>query len=224
MAKDPAFLFYTSDFLTGTMLMTDEQVGKYIRLLCLQHQKGRLSEKHMLSVCKTYDEDIYEKFTKDDEYKYYNSRLEDESIKRSKFAQSRRDNAKGKRKPIKKLKKAYAQHMEDVNENENINKDRIIIFPFDSKKFKDYWNIWKEYKSTEHKFKYKSEISEQSALKKLSTLANVNEDTAIKILEDAMANGYKGFFEIKTNKNGNHKEETINAVATAIQKLQSNED
>jgi hypothetical protein len=48
MGKDPAILFYTSDFLTGTMTFTDEQVGKYIRLLCLQHQKDKLTEKDML--------------------------------------------------------------------------------------------------------------------------------------------------------------------------------
>ena len=40
MSKDPAILFYTQDFLVGTMMMSDEQVGQYIRLLCLQHQKG----------------------------------------------------------------------------------------------------------------------------------------------------------------------------------------
>ena len=52
MSKDPAVLFYTSDFLTGTMTMTNDQVGMYIRLLCLQHQKNFLSEKDMLSICK----------------------------------------------------------------------------------------------------------------------------------------------------------------------------
>ena len=45
MAKDPAFLFYTSDFLTGTMFMTNEQVGIYIRLLCSQHQHGGIIDK-----------------------------------------------------------------------------------------------------------------------------------------------------------------------------------
>ena len=40
MAKDPAVLFYTSDFLTGTILMNYEQKGKYITLLCIQHQHG----------------------------------------------------------------------------------------------------------------------------------------------------------------------------------------
>ena len=28
--KDPAFLFYSSDFLSGTMLMTDEEIGQHI--------------------------------------------------------------------------------------------------------------------------------------------------------------------------------------------------
>ena len=63
--KDPAFLFYSSDFLSGTMLMSDEDVGKYIRLLCLQHQKGHLKEKEMLNICKEFNEDIFSKFKLD---------------------------------------------------------------------------------------------------------------------------------------------------------------
>ena len=104
--------------------MTDEQVGKYIRLLCLQHQTGRLSEKHMLSICKAYDEDVFDKFKKDSKGLYYNNRLEEEINKRSKFAESRRNNAKGKRKITESTSKAYAKHME--NENENENEDIII--------------------------------------------------------------------------------------------------
>jgi len=38
--KDPAVLFYTQDFLTGTFTMTDEQVGKYIRLLSWLKEKN----------------------------------------------------------------------------------------------------------------------------------------------------------------------------------------
>ena len=43
MAKDPAFLFYTGDFATGTQFLTDDQMGKYIRLLMAQHQHGHLN-------------------------------------------------------------------------------------------------------------------------------------------------------------------------------------
>jgi len=90
--KDPAFLFYTNDFLSGTMLMNDEQIGRYIKLLCLQHQKGHLKEKDMLSICKTYDEDIFSKFKQDEDGNYYNERLEEEVIRRKKYSESRRNN------------------------------------------------------------------------------------------------------------------------------------
>ena len=94
--KDPAFLFYSNDFLSGTMLMTNEQIGQYIKLLCLQHQKGRLKEKDMLNICKTHDEDIFSKFKKDENGNYYNQRLEDEILRRKKYSESRRKNRKNK--------------------------------------------------------------------------------------------------------------------------------
>jgi hypothetical protein len=90
--KDPAFLFYSSDFLSGTMLMSDEDVGKYIRLLCLQHQKGHLNEKEILKICKEFNEDIFSKFKKDEEGKYFNERLEEEANKRKAYSESRRNN------------------------------------------------------------------------------------------------------------------------------------
>ena len=92
MAQDPAVLFYTSDFLTGTMLMTNEEIGQYIKLLCLQHQKGRLTKNHMLSICKTLDNEVFSKFQVDDSGLYFNARMEDESIKRKNFTESRKHN------------------------------------------------------------------------------------------------------------------------------------
>lgn len=125
--KDPAFLFYSSDFLSGTMLMTDEEVGQYIKLLCLQHQKGHLKEKDMLNICKSYNEDIFSKFKKDEEGNYYNERLEYESNKRKAYSESRRNNRKKKdeketyEKDMKNICSSYEEHME--NENININKN-----------------------------------------------------------------------------------------------------
>ena len=124
MAKDPAFLFYSNDFLTGTYTLSDEQVGKYIRLICLQHQKGVLSEKDMLNVCKTYDEDIFCKFIKDDKG-FYNERLRNEAEKRKAYSDSRKKNRenKNKEKDMINICKTYVPHME--NENENVNKNKI---------------------------------------------------------------------------------------------------
>ena len=44
MAKPPAVQFYSGDFLTGTTLMTNEEVGLYIRLLCLQAENGSVPD------------------------------------------------------------------------------------------------------------------------------------------------------------------------------------
>jgi hypothetical protein len=123
MSKDPAFLFYSSDFLTGTALMTDEQIGKYIKLLCYQHQKGHLTERDMLKICSTHDEDIFSKFEKDENGLYYNARLQQEVEKRKAYSESRRQNRI--KKDMNNISKTYVKHME--NENENVIKDRNTI-------------------------------------------------------------------------------------------------
>lgn len=128
--KDPAFLFYSNDFLSGTMLMTDEETGQYIKLLCLQHQKGHLKEKDMLNICKSYNEEIFSKFKKDKDENYYNERLEYEVNKRKAYSESRRNNRRKKEtyeKDMKNICNSYEEHMENenenVNENININKN-----------------------------------------------------------------------------------------------------
>lgn len=124
--KDPAFLFYSNDFLSGTMLMTDEETGQYIKLLCLQHQKGHLKEKDMLNICKSYNEEIFSKFKKDKDEKYYNERLEYEVNKRKAYSESRRNNRRKKEtyeKDMKNICNSYEEHMENENVNENINKN-----------------------------------------------------------------------------------------------------
>lgn len=122
--KDPAFLFYSNDFLSGTMLMTDEETGQYIKLLCLQHQKGHLKEKDMLNICKSYNEEIFSKFKKDKDENYYNERLEYEVNKRKAYSESRRNNRRKKEtyeKDTKNICNSYEKHMENENVNENIN-------------------------------------------------------------------------------------------------------
>lgn len=115
MAKDPAILFYTSDFLTGTMFFSHEQVGKYIRLLCAQHQQGKLTHDHMINICQSYDKMIFDKFKVDSDGLYFNERLADEIVKRKNYSESRSKNRLSKK--VEKL--TYVQHME--NENEDIN-------------------------------------------------------------------------------------------------------
>lgn len=150
MSKDPAVLFYTSDFLSGTFTMSNEQVGKYIRLLCLQHQKGKLTEKDMLSICKAYDDEIWCKFIKEDGL-YFNERMYNETIRRQKFSESRRNNAKSVKNDS--TSKAYAQHMETETETitETINRTKTKTEILDAK-FEDWW-LWYDYKISKDKAK-----------------------------------------------------------------------
>ena len=126
MNKDPAFLFYSSDFLTGTMLMSNEEIGAYIKLMCLQHQQGHINKKDMINICNS-SEIVISKFEKDKNGKYYNERLELETEKRSKYSESRRNNRLSKNKPKKdmiNICKTYVEHMED--EDEDVNEDKDI--------------------------------------------------------------------------------------------------
>lgn len=112
--KDPAFLFYPESFLVGTMDMTDEEVGQYIRLLCRQHQKGHLPA----SKIETLSDELQSKFIKDDDGKYYNRRLDDEIQKRKKFVDSKKVNgAKGGR-PKKTDSKPIGKPTENLQETD----------------------------------------------------------------------------------------------------------
>jgi len=75
--------------------------------------------------------------------------------------------------------------------------NKMIDLPFNTPEFAEAWQDWEEYKLDEFKFKYKSNHSLKAALKKLNRLAEGNEQKAIEIIEESMANGWKGFFKLK---------------------------
>ena len=131
MSKDPAFLFYSSDFLTGTTFMTMEERGQYITILCLLHQHGGCVplDKLEIAVGKLSTPTL-EKLSKN-QHGYFNDRLTQEIKKRQEYSKSRSNNRLGKVKR-KKICKSYVKsyvnsmstHMENENENENIIKDK----------------------------------------------------------------------------------------------------
>lgn len=235
MAKDPAFLFYPGDYIAGTMHLDFICKGAYMDLLMLQFNRGHMTLdmiKHMLGgmYAQIWGQ-IEDKFSVEEsegiKY-YYNERLRLEKSKRQKFVESRTNNKKGSNQHSKKETKSsekkkghMSNHMEDENINENRSiKENEIILPFDSEKFKSAWGIWKEYKKKEHNFKYKSEITEQAALNKLTKLSGGHENECYKILQYSIENGYKGFFEQKTQtgKNSNmqdYKQQIVNDINNA---------
>ena len=82
MAKDPALLFYVQDFITGTMFFNYEQKGKYITLLCAQHQHGGLINKDDFNSIAGDDKALRNKFIESDDG-FYNERLMKEMEKRA---------------------------------------------------------------------------------------------------------------------------------------------
>ena len=125
--KDPAFLFYSSDFLSGVSDLTMEERGQFITLLCLQHQKGALNEKTIRLSVGSCSVDVLKKFSQDENGNFYNERLVLEIEKRNNFTESRRNNGlkggrpKKEEKPLGLHKDNHmANHM--GNENENVNR------------------------------------------------------------------------------------------------------
>jgi uncharacterized protein YdaU (DUF1376 family) len=130
MAKDPAFLFYASDFLTGVSDLSMEERGVYITLLCLQHQKGRLTEK-MIKLCGGIaTADVLAKFTQDENGSFYNKRLEEEIHKRKQHSEKQKLRALDgwkKRKANESHGNATAMPLENANENVNTNDNSKYI-------------------------------------------------------------------------------------------------
>jgi hypothetical protein len=80
-----------------------------------------------------------------------------------------------------------------------------LIFPFDSIRFINIWNLIVD----EPKWKKKTKTALQSILKKLS---EYDETTACEMLETSLQNGWQGVFELKNNQsNKNTTENLINS-------------
>lgn len=90
--KDPAMLFYTSDFLTGVALLSMAERGQYITLLCLQQQHGHMTAREMKAAVGKVSPAVMEKFQRDAEGKFFNRRAELEIQKREKHAAAQREN------------------------------------------------------------------------------------------------------------------------------------
>lgn len=170
MAKDPAVLFYTSDFLSGTAFFTDEQRGQYILLLCQQHQLGSIPKDHMIFICKSYDSPVIRKFVQNKDGSYYNVRMRQEHEKRANYCGSRGKNRKGKLK-----KKSYENHMlghmENENEDDNKDKDEKKVIPPKIEWVKEYakkigcsdWNGFFDYWTSINWFRGRTKMRDWQA-------------------------------------------------------------
>jgi hypothetical protein len=178
MAKDPAVLLYTQDFLVGTLSMTDEQRGKYIYLLCLQHQKGKLTLVDLKTKLTDEDIEVAERFPLQADGYYYNQRMYDEALKRKNYTESRRNNRKGKTNDIDKndISKSYVKLMENEDENEDVNESVNVNTDVDINEIDNEYVVGSEEVELEQYYKeaYLEELNkEYSKAERQDMLADV---------------------------------------------------
>lgn len=158
MSKDPAVLFYTGDFLVGVSDMPFLERGYYITLLCMQHQKGHLSEETIcfaLGLRSVIEiPSVMKHFRKDEDGLYYQRRMEEETSKRLAYTESRRKNGKLGGRPPTKNQNHMDNHMDNHmgthmgngngNGNDNSIKDKrsTLIKTEKDKVFDAFWSAY----------------------------------------------------------------------------------
>lgn len=118
--KPPAFPLYAQDALVGTALMSCEEFGAYMRLLLYQWAHGSLPDDpkalKMLAGAKV-SAIVLEKFTKGEDGKLRNDRMEMERQKQSEFREKQREN--GNRGGRPKLNQVEPKNNPSLNPNES---------------------------------------------------------------------------------------------------------
>lgn len=215
--KDPAFLFYSQDFLVGTMAMPYDEIGRYIKLMCYQHQTGRMSEETVRLLVGSFSDMLKMKFTQDENGLYYNERLEEEIEKRSKFIESKHVNGKlGGRPPKKKnlinnltetdrLFLAKAKNNlpedEDIYSNYNIKiQDNNYNIEFVNSEFLPCFLKWIKY-LLNREICYSQQIQFELFYKKLLELSEKNKEQAEKIIDQAIVKNWKDIYKLTESEN-----------------------
>ncbi len=93
--KDPAFLFYPSDFFRDTSDLNFEDKGKYIQFICIQHAIGHLdSETINIQFPNGLSEKLKNKLTQDENGKYYLLGYERRFLERELYIETKSQNGK----------------------------------------------------------------------------------------------------------------------------------
>jgi hypothetical protein len=172
--------------------MTFDEVGKYIRILCHQADKGSLSEEQLKRICAgKIPEIIMQKLLIDDNGNYYQNRMKIEKEKREKHCLKQKER-------IEKYWNEKEYHGNSLirniplineNENENINEDKNIerreikfkseVFEFAEKypeqMLNKFCNYWTEKNKSKTKMRFELEKTFETS-KRLATWASRDKD------------------------------------------------
>jgi hypothetical protein len=204
MAKDPAVLWYWSDWNSGTALLSRHLKGCYMDLMHAQFNHGHLSLEEIKTVLGSDFGNswpaLQKKFSADPAGNFFNERLEQEQDKRKNWVQSRRNNLNKPHKEVH-MEQHMAGHMENVNENRNKNKEDLKELFFHFFENPDFNTTWKDFHEMRKKQKKgMTAKAEKLILNKLETLSSGNVDVAVKILEKSIERGWLGVFPLEEDK------------------------
>jgi len=79
-------------------------------------------------------------------------------------------------------------------------KERVFTNPF-SDAFLETWELWKDFRWEEHKFKYKGVISEQMAINRLVEVSEGDEEKAVRIVNQSISRAWMDFYQLKQPSN-----------------------
>lgn len=96
-------------------------------------------------------------------------------------------------------------------------KSKEIVLPWESNQFIYHWLLYRYFRKKEHGFMFKTEISEQAALNKLTKIST-GEVSACNIILQSIENNWKGLFTLKNDgkANNNSNGSTIGTGANKI--------
>ena len=229
MAKAPAFQFYYDRFNSSTSLWDDAQVGKYVRLMICQANKGFVSEKELTKVA-AGDEDVLSKFVKISDGKFANEVLSEILTQRDKYSENRANNRKTGH--YKKQEQSYENHMKIINssqKNHMVVVD-VVVDKESSKKQKwvqgekskttaqiafdlipdtfhgdEFAVLWDDYeKLRRQKKKPLTETAVKQRVGQLVAISGGQWGIAKASMEETISSGWDRFFEVKpkTTQNG----------------------
>lgn len=245
-AKDPAFLFYPNDFLAGTIELTDEETGQYIKLLCLQfNNDGYLTERQIDRF--TSSPEVKEKFSKNEKGQYFNERLL--TVMSQRKERAKKNSANGKKGGNPNFKKGepnpYYTETDKQKDNQtdnqtdnqkdnqkinialrngngNINEDIIINNTSKVKTKNVYYNnpiVNEAFEELLEQRKANKAKNTERAIKLLQgKLDPFDDDVRLQMINEAIVNNWKSVYPLRgsTNTKGSTKQETMNAIDEAL--------
>lgn len=192
-----SFLLYV-DIIHSVNILDNEEAGQLFKhILDYVNDKNPILEDRLLQA--TF-EPIRQSLKRD--LQKYDRRLEVAKNNGEKGGRPRKAEITKKTQSVKnKPKKPVSDSVSVSVSVSDSDSDSVINLPFNSKRFSNAWSLWKDYKKKDFRFTFKSAISESSALSKLHKMSEENEENALLIIEQSVANGWKGFFELSKSQN-----------------------